>query len=63
MANITKADAVNDIRSVLANICTSPPSWVIDWVISKLIDFLATRQHNIALFECVSVFHIYKVAR
>jgi hypothetical protein len=51
MPNITKANAVNDVRPVLANICTSSPSWVIDWIIRKLVDFLATSDDNIALFE------------
>ena len=51
MANITKTDAVNDIRSVLANICTSSPSWMIDGIIGKLVDFLATSNDDIALFE------------
>jgi len=51
MANITKADAMNDIRSVLANICTSSPSWMIDGIIGKLVDFLATSYDDVALFE------------
>ena len=51
MANITKTDAVNDISSVLANICTSSPSWVIDWISRKLLEFLATSGGDIALFE------------
>lgn len=58
MANITKTDAVNDIRSVLANICASSPSWVIDWIIRKLVDFLATSDDDIALFEFCFCYHI-----
>lgn len=51
MTDITKTDAVYDIRSVLANICTSSPSWVIDWIFRQLVDFLATSYDNVALFE------------
>ncbi len=40
--DITQADAVDDVGAVLANICTSSPSWVIDWIVYKLINFLAT---------------------
>ena len=51
MANITKADAVDNVCPVLANISASSPSWVIDWIIRKLVDFLATSDDDIALFE------------
>ena len=59
MTNVLESNAVNDIRSVLANICTSSPSWVIDWIIRKLVDFLATSDDDIALLECSFIcFHI-----
>ena len=51
MANITKTDAVNDIGSILANICTSSPSWMIDGIFRELVDFVATSDDDIALFE------------
>lgn len=51
VANITKANAMNNIRSILANICTSSPSWVIDWIFRKLVNFVATSHDDIALFE------------
>jgi len=58
MPNIAKEDAVNIVRSVLSDIGTSPPSWVIDWLIYKLVDSIATSQDDIALLE-FCVFHIF----
>ena len=56
MANMAKEDAVDIVRSVLSDISTSPPGWVIDWLIYKLVDSIATSQDDIAFFECW-VFH------
>ena len=60
MANITKTDPVDNIGSVLANICASSPSRMINGIFRELIDFIATSDDNIALFEFS--FHI-RVAR
>jgi hypothetical protein len=49
--DITKADAVDNVCPVLAYIGTSPPSRVIDWIVYKLVNFLATREDDVALFE------------
>ena len=49
--NISQADAMNDVRSVLSHIGTSSPSWMLNWIISELIDFTATSDDHIALFE------------
>lgn len=49
--NITKTDAVNDIGSILANICTSSPSWMVNGIFRELVDFVATSDDNIAFFE------------
>ena len=51
MANITKTDPVDNIGSVLANICASSPSRMINWIFRELIDFIATSDDNVALFE------------
>ena len=51
MANITKTDAVDNIGSVLANICASSPSRMINGIFRELIYFVATSDDNIALFE------------
>ena len=60
--DITQADAVDDVRPVLPYISASAPTWMIDGVIIKLIDFTATSDDYIALFECVSVFiHTYNI--
>ena len=60
--DITQADAVDDVCPVLAYIGTSSPSGVLNWIVSKLIDFTATSDDYIALFECVIVFiHTYNI--
>jgi hypothetical protein len=51
MSDITQADAVDDVRPVLPYISTSTPTWMIDRVIIKLIDFTATGDDYITLFE------------
>jgi len=51
MANITKTDAVDNIGSVLANICASSPGRMINRIFRELIDFIAASDDNIALFE------------
>ena len=61
VAYIAQADAMNDIRSVLANISASTPRRMINWIINELIDFLATGEDDVPLLECIFVFHIYKV--
>ena len=58
VSNIAKEDTVNIFRSVLSDIGASPPGWVIDWLIYKLVDSIATSQDDIAFFECW-VFHIF----
>jgi hypothetical protein len=60
--DITQADAVDDVCPVLAYIGASSPSGVLNWIVSKLIDFTATSDDYIALFECVIVFsHTYNI--
>tara|TARA_A200000159_G_scaffold140171_1_gene142201 strand:+ start:1667 stop:1876 length:210 start_codon:yes stop_codon:yes gene_type:complete len=51
MANIAKTDAVDNVCPVLANICASSPSWMIDWIFRQLVDFFTTSDDDIALFE------------
>jgi len=58
MPNIAKEDAVNIVRSVLSDIGASPPGWVINWLIYKLVDSVATSEDNIPLLE-FCVFHIF----
>ena len=57
--NITKTDAMNDIGSILANICASSPSWMIDGIFRKLVDFVATSDDNIAPFEFFFICHFF----
>jgi hypothetical protein len=60
--DITQADAVDDVCPVLAYISTKPEARMNHRVVIKLIDFTATSDDYIALFECVCVFvHIYNV--
>ena len=58
MAYVTQADAVGYVGVILAHVSTSAPRWVIDGVIDQLVNLLATRDNDVALFVCVSVFHI-----
>ena len=54
VSNKAKEYSVNIIRSVLSDIGTSSPSWVINWLIYKLIDSVTTSEDNIPLLEfCV----------
>jgi len=50
-AHITKANAVDDVRPVLAHVSASAPSWMLHGVISQLIDFTATSEDYVPLFE------------
>ena len=60
--DITQADAVDDVCPVLAYISTKPEARMNHRVIIKLIDFTATSDDYIALFECVIVFiHTYNI--
>ena len=62
MLNISQADAVNDACSILADIGTSSPSWVIDRIFGQLIYFIATSQDDVAFFEFF-VFHVFCVLK
>jgi hypothetical protein len=59
--DISQADAMNNVGSVLPYISTRSPSWMLNWIISELIDFTATSDDYIALFEfLIFVIHVYK---
>lgn len=59
MANITKTDAVDNISSVLANICASSPSRMIYGIFRELIDFIATSDDNVTFLEFFFCFHVF----
>ena len=50
-SDVAQSDAVNDICPVLPHVSASAPSRMIDGIIVKLIDFPATSDDHVALFE------------